>query len=215
MLEESRPVENFELNAGRLCLDFINTLSDRFLPASSEVLHTYTDLLIWSQQAKILEFEQARRLQSLAEQQPTVAAHWLTETKQTRELLFQMFSLIASGQAVPSEPVHQFNHVLSQTMHQLCLVPRHDSFAWSWCDEEDRLELPLWYSVRDAAELLASPDLKHVRICASDQCDWLFLDTSKNHSRRWCDMKVCGNRAKARRYYGRQRLVKERETEHA
>jgi predicted RNA-binding Zn ribbon-like protein len=58
---------------------------------------------------------------------------------------------------------------------------------------------------RAAAELLIGEDIGYVRQCASDDCSWLFLDKTKNHRRRWCDMKSCGNRDKARRYYQRQK----------
>lgn len=209
MLEESRPVETFEFNGGRLCLDFINTLSDRFLPTPREVLDTYTDLLIWSQHADILTNERVRQLQSKAEQQPELAVHCLAAIKQVRARLFQLFSTIAAGEVASSEEVEQFNQTLSESMAHLCLLPHESGFTWGWAGSEDHLELPLWYIVRDAAELLAAPELQHVRVCASTNCDWLFLDTSKNHRRRWCDMKICGNRAKARRYYGRQRLIKQ------
>ena len=43
-----------------------------------------------------------------------------------------------------------------------------------------------------------------VRECGASDCAWLFLDTSKNHHRRWCDMTRCGNRAKVRRFYARR-----------
>jgi predicted RNA-binding Zn ribbon-like protein len=210
MLETSRPVESFGLNAGRLCLDFMNTLSDRFLPNPNEVLHTYDDLLIWGQRAHILDDDQASHLRKKAERKPDLATHVLAETRHTRELLFRIFNAVTNEQAVPEEELQQFNILLAQTLPHLCLVPQQAGFTWHWIDETERLELPLWQSIRDAAELLASPELAHVRMCASATCDWFFLDTSKNHSRRWCDMKVCGNRAKARRYYGRQRLVKEK-----
>jgi len=63
----------------------------------------------------------------------------------------------------------------------------------------------LWPVAHDAAELLASDQLPRLRECAADDCCWLFLDESKNRSRVWCDMRVCGNRAKARRHYARTR----------
>jgi predicted RNA-binding Zn ribbon-like protein len=63
----------------------------------------------------------------------------------------------------------------------------------------------LWPIVGSAAELLASDNLPLVRACSSKTCQWFFLDTSKNHRRRWCSMKLCGNRAKVRKFYARQR----------
>ena len=66
---------------------------------------------------------------------------------------------------------------------------------------------------RSAAELLTSPDLPLVRECAGYDCGWLFMDTTKNRSRRWCDMATCGNRAKGRRHYERRRAAGPKEGE--
>ena len=63
------------------------------------------------------------------------------------------------------------------------------------------LESVLWAVTRAAVDLLLSEELEHLRICDSDACAWLFLDRTKNHRRRWCDMKICGNRVKAKRHY--------------
>jgi predicted RNA-binding Zn ribbon-like protein len=65
----------------------------------------------------------------------------------------------------------------------------------------------LWPIARAAADLLASSDVALVRACSSPTCQWLFLDTSKNHHRRWCSMKQCGNRAKVRRFYAKKKIA--------
>ena len=65
----------------------------------------------------------------------------------------------------------------------------------------------LWPVARGAAELLTGPDAAHISECQSDDCGWLFLDQTRNHGRHWCDMQGCGNRAKARRHYARQKTV--------
>jgi predicted RNA-binding Zn ribbon-like protein len=70
---------------------------------------------------------------------------------------------------------------------------------WSWADQRDP-ELPLWALAMSAADLITSEAVQRVRTCDNAECRWLFLDTSKNHTRRWCDMKICGNRMKARRF---------------
>ncbi|HEY0756650.1 MAG TPA: ABATE domain-containing protein [Ktedonobacteraceae bacterium] len=205
MLEESRPVESFEFIGGRLCLDFVNTLSDRWKTTPVEVLDTYTDLLIWGRLARALDSKQARQLQLQAEQEPALAASWLAEIKGIRALLYQILSKVAAGEAPVAEEIGQFNQYLSTTMAYLRVTPDKNGFTWQWHGQEARHELPLWPVIRDAADLLTSSELRFVRMCASDTCDWLFLDTSKNHKRRWCDMDTCGNRAKARRHYGRQK----------
>jgi predicted RNA-binding Zn ribbon-like protein len=85
------------------------------------------------------------------------------------------------------------------------IVPNGAPLAWQWIGQGSDLNAPFWPIVLAAAELLASGDLALVRECRSATCRWLFLDQSKNHSRRWCDMKTCGNRVKARRYYHKPR----------
>ena len=82
-----------------------------------------------------------------------------------------------------------------------------EGFGWTWEAPVDRFDRILWPIARSAAELLTSPDVADLRECASDRCSWLFLDRSRTRRRRWCDMKVCGNRAKARRHYRRKKGV--------
>ena len=73
---------------------------------------------------------------------------------------------------------------------------------WEW-KSQNPVDSILWPIAQSAADLLTSPDLAAVRMCEAPDCAWLFLDQSRNRSRRWCDMKVCGNRQKARRHYQR------------
>jgi len=85
------------------------------------------------------------------------------------------------------------------------LAPLGDGVAWDWHEADGALELPIWIVARSASTLLVSQGLRRVRECAGEKCDWLFLDASRNRSRRWCDMAACGNRAKAQRNYARRR----------
>jgi predicted RNA-binding Zn ribbon-like protein len=195
----------FEGTGGRLCLNFINTLTRRATSAPVEHLNSYADMLAWSQQVGIIEEQESGRLQAVGEVQSEQAVQRLAEAREAREMFFRIFSALASEQAPRQEDIEQFNTLLATAMRHVCLVRRDDVFTWDWQTGPDRLGLPLWFVVRDAATLLTSPELSRVRICASDNCAWLFLDTSKNRSRRWCDMDSCGNRAKARRHYSRKK----------
>jgi predicted RNA-binding Zn ribbon-like protein len=76
--------------------------------------------------------------------------------------------------------------------------------AWDWGRFETDAELPVWIVSQSASQLMMSDAMDRVRACGVDTCRWLFLDTSKNHTRRWCKMKVCGNRMKARRFQARR-----------
>ncbi len=83
-------------------------------------------------------------------------------------------------------------------------MPTSAGYAWTWADDPNALDRMLWPLVRSAAELLVTGDLSRVRVCGGERCGWLFVDTSKNRSRRWCDMQDCGNVAKVRRFRTRQ-----------
>jgi predicted RNA-binding Zn ribbon-like protein len=98
-----------------------------------------------------------------------------------------------------------FNSALSAALAQSQVIKTAEGFAWDWNAAEDALDRMLWPVMQDAADLLTSSALDRVGQCADDQCGWLFLDTSRNRSRKWCSMKDCGNRAKARRHYQRSR----------
>jgi predicted RNA-binding Zn ribbon-like protein len=90
-------------------------------------------------------------------------------------------------------------------MQHARLIPgANGALAWDWEDEGGSADLMLWPIARSAADVLTSPrELARVRQCPGAGCGWVFLDETKNRSRRWCDMDVCGNRAKARRHYAR------------
>jgi predicted RNA-binding Zn ribbon-like protein len=89
-------------------------------------------------------------------------------------------------------------------LSHLRLGSRGGELFWTWAAADDALEAPLWPILRSAAEILTSEDRQQVRECAGTACTWLFLDRSRNRSRRWCSMESCGNREKARRHYRRK-----------
>jgi predicted RNA-binding Zn ribbon-like protein len=104
----------------------------------------------------------------------------------------------------PPAALARLNADAQSAAEHLRLVQVDDHFEWRF-DEVSGFEGILWPLARSAAELLASDQLPLVRACQAKECEWFFLDTSKNHRRRWCDMTKCGNRAKVRRFYARQR----------
>jgi predicted RNA-binding Zn ribbon-like protein len=89
---------------------------------------------------------------------------------------------------------------------ELVWTPSGDrsKFAWGWGSSQTEADLPVWILSLETSALLTSEAISRLRACGSETCRWLFLDTSKNHTRRWCDMKVCGNRMKARRFQARR-----------
>ncbi len=195
----------FELIAGALCLDFVNTLDDRFSDEPKELLKTYIDLARFAEDSQILHTDDVDRLFALSQEFPQPAQRSLEAAIKMREAMFQVFSAIVDRKAVRPEALLTLNQYVKAAAQHAELAPANDHFEWRFDETGSNFEAPLWPIARSAAELLASEQLELVRACAADPCRWLFLDTSKSHQRRWCNMKVCGNRAKVQRFYRRQK----------
>lgn len=195
----------FELSGGAACLDFANTADARPTPSPQERLASYSDLLSWSEQSSLLTAEQCRALEREAGRHPRLAESALTRGRQLREALFRLFSAVARGRAITAADLATVNASLADALAHRRLAWSGTRAEWVWADDQPGLDRPLWPVVASAAELLASPRLERVRECAAPTCAWLFLDHSRNRSRRWCDMTVCGNREKVSRHRQRAR----------
>lgn len=212
MADKHRVAGELELVGGRLCLDLANTVSTRSGPLRREYLTSYDDLVSWSQHADILTEHEAQRLRREATDRPAEAAAVLDRTIALRETLYRIFAAIAQQQNPAVPDIAALNAALDQVLGRLRVAPSGEDFEWQWAQDPHALDVMLWPVVRSAADLLTSADLRRVRQCASREgCDWLFVDMSKNRSRRWCSMSVCGSRDKARRYYHRKRASRQAE----
>ncbi len=205
MAEDGRTASNLDLVGGRLCLDFANTVSTRSEVLHREYLTNYNDLVSWSSQAGILAEEEAEALQGWAVSHSDLAASVLERAIAQRELIYQIFAAVADGRRPRQGALESLNVAIRKAFSRLEISPGADGFRWMWTVEGDDPERMLWPIVRSAAELLTSEDLGRVRACARDGCDWLFVDLSKNQSRRWCSMEMCGSRVKSQRYYYRKK----------
>jgi predicted RNA-binding Zn ribbon-like protein len=197
--------EPFKYIAGNPALDFANTAErwDGDVP-SGEQLNGYDDLVRWSEGARLVDRPMARRLLADAARRPREAARALARGLELRRLVYRLFAGLAEGHRPAPADLGALNAALAAALPHQLLVRVGGEFIWSW-DDAPALDRPLWPVLRAASELLTSDRLPRVRVCGGERCHWLFLDETKNRSRRWCDMAVCGNRAKARRHYDRSR----------
>ena len=192
-------VEELELVGGDACLDFVNTASNRTGGPVRDRLVAYGDLVTFAERVGEVGPQTAARLRSLAEADPAAAEAVLRRARELREAIYRSFSAMARREtASPADLAILGEGVARASAHRL-LVPTADGCEYEYSDA-DALDRPLWPIALAAAELATSKDVSRVKECASQSCNWLFLDVSKNRSRRWCDMKDCGNRAKARRF---------------
>ena len=195
----------FELIAGALCLDFINTLDDRFSDEPKELLKSYSDLARFGEDAGILSDAQADQLFQRSLQSPAPARRALAAAIEMREAMHAVFWALVQKKPVPKAQLMILNSYAQESARHMSLVPTNGHFEWKFDDVGNEFDAPLWPIARSAAELLRADQLEFVRACASKTCEWLFLDESKNHGRRWCDMAKCGNRAKVSSFYKRKK----------
>jgi len=196
-----------ELVGGRICLDFANTLGQHEPEPLNEWLASYDDLVWWGLRAEILTGEVAEQLFARARAHPDEAAAVFARALALREAIYRVFSA-AAGQRDPDRAdLDAINRELALAMPQARVKPVTPGTCgcdWAW-EETGALDRVLWPVARSAAEALTSDDVRRIGECAGEQCQWLYVDTSRNHSRRWCVMADCGNRAKAKRHYHRQK----------
>ena len=183
-------------------LAFVNTLSARPTPAPVERLTSYAALLDWAREAGLLTADDVDRLSGRARRRADDAARILERARHLRERLNDTFTATSAGRLPAAAVLEALSDALSQWYTHARLVADGDRLQWAAVSGDD-LARPLWEIARAAARLVTSPRLMRVRACAADDCGWWFLDETKNHSRRWCDMKICGNRDKVRRFRAR------------
>lgn len=204
-MPESKQKSPFEFTGGSLCLDFANTVDNRASERATELLTDYSWLLRWAEESGAISKKTVDRLKVLARDTPEDGQLVLRRAVQLRDAIYEIFSAVAQRRGVPSTAVATMNQGVRDASEHAQIVHTNHHFGWEWVLPGHHLDAMLWPVARTAAELLTSEDLANVRQCAFDTCAWLFVDRTKNHRRRWCDMKTCGNRDKARRYYQRQK----------
>jgi len=201
MNEPKRTLRSLELVGGALCLDFANTINSRREPEHDYLL-TYSDLLDWAGKVEILSGQQVKSLKQRETQDAKKAEKALEKGRTARELIYQIFSASANKSKLKEDDLTAMTHLYEEAIAngQHLKVDNHYEIAWKPDETFDAL---LWQIISSAENLLLSEELSRVKECPN--CGWLFLDTSKNQSRRWCSMNTCGARDKMRRYHSRLR----------
>ncbi len=200
----------FQFVGGDLCLDFTNTVGGKRGLSTREYLNSYADFVSWSRQAGLLDDSTADALLRSAARQTDESVAALRRALVLRESIYRIFAALASDELPQTSDLDHLNTELSTHLGRLRVVSSKKGFNWTWKTEtDDDLEQPLGPIARSAGELLTSPHLlEHVRQCGGDRCGWLFVDATKNHSRRWCVMSECGNVAKVRRFRMKNRRAR-------
>jgi predicted RNA-binding Zn ribbon-like protein len=197
---------SFSLIGGHPVLDLVNTLDNRFREdGPTELLTDYGALIQFTEQSALLSAAEGRFLTEHVSQ--TDAQRALAAARELREAAAAaLYASVEGSSPRPTDIKILTAHFETARAHQeLVWKPAESKLAWEWKPYSlSDAGLPVWILALQTASLLSSDAVSRLRGCKSDTCRWLFLDTSKNHTRRWCDMKVCGNRMKARRFQARR-----------
>lgn len=194
----------YQLTGGHPALDLVNTLDWRFRETGpEELLKDYGDVVRFTAQAELISAAEARKL--LRTVPESKAAKIVTAVRELREAAAEAFYAAVEGKSPSAAAVKKLEACFAEARVQQELRWDGDKLGWMLPQSGSLPSLPLWLLSLSTVGLITSEQMHLLRQCGSSECRWLFLDTSKNHTRRWCDMKICGNRMKARRFKAQHR----------
>jgi predicted RNA-binding Zn ribbon-like protein len=209
LAERIHRFKGFDLDGGHPALDFTNTVDWRGTEREHDWLAEPLDLAAWGHRLGLLRDGEAEEFARAASEHPERAARTLSTARRLRETLFRLFGAIRLGQQPAPEDLQTFNQYLRRALAQRSILApsteAHGAYRLSFAGAGDPLESFLSLLLRQASDLLTTVDPHRLKVCGTPDCGWLFLDTTKNASRRWCDMASCGNRAKAQRFYQKKK----------
>jgi predicted RNA-binding Zn ribbon-like protein len=207
-METPDHIQRMRLVGGNLALDFVNTRGGQPGPSpDDEALHDYDDLVAWARHAGTLTEDEAHRLLRRARHNPDDARRTFRRAVRVRQYLDELFGAVAMGDPPPDRSVAALRSDEAEALARAELVGGEGGFAWSWAHDHE-LARPLRPIVHAAVTLLTGGPLQRVKRCHG--CRWLFIDESRNRSRRWCSMDDCGTDEKVRRYLARRAAARRR-----
>ncbi len=197
-IERSDPDYTFDFCGGHVAVDFTNTVGSRGLRREDH-LNTYGDLVAWAEARQVISKQQAAALKREAAADPEAARRALTRALTLREAIYAALVQVIERGKPDGRTLAALNEFVAETFMSAQLTVAGGRVALH-TPAGDRLDAMLAPVVRAAVDLLTSDQVRRIGRCADDTCLWLFLDSTRSGTRRWCDMKVCGNRSKVRRF---------------
>lgn len=190
---------------GQLCLDFANTVDNWLAPQPGEKLACPADWFAWCVGARLISEAEARSLQRAAQQSATTARAHLERVQTLRNAVHAVVRSSIEKRAPSRADLATVDAAIAAAHVHRQIVFAGGKFASRW-NADDSFDRLLWPIAASAEDLLLDPELLgRLNQCPAEDCGWVFLDTSKNRSRRWCSMRTCGNLAKAHRHHARVR----------
>lgn len=192
----------FSLDSGDLSLDFANTFDPRRGQHPQDKLTSYDALLAFASQSGLIDANTAKALDAWSIERPHEARAIHARAIALREAIFGAAGSVANHRDPDPADLELLAREMAAALGHARLAVTPEGFDWRWDVDDAHPEQPLRPIAHAASHLLTAHDLGRLRVCAADDCDWLFYDTTRNQSRKWCDMATCGNRAKMARHRG-------------
>ncbi len=196
-------ITRIDLVGGHPAMDFVNTVDDWYARPMENYLADYRALLQWAARTELVPAATLRRLERLGARKPEAARRAHRRAIAIRETLQRIFSALADTRPALKPDLERLNGWLARALPRRRVLPTAERYEWQWQEQPLLLDRVSWPVLTASADLLCSTDAARLRECPG--CGWLFLDRSRNRSRRWCSMRTCGNTAKARRHYRRHK----------
>lgn len=193
------------LVADDLALDFANTESGRAFASHQNHLREAANVADWLRHAKVLGIEEAEWLRRQVSERPDLAADLLAQAIELREAIHDIGAAVGKSAKPPGAALAALAALHARFMARATLAPGAASCGWRWSLRASPIEAALGPIALAGVKLFTEGDFDRIRECGGHACGWLFYDRSKNNRRRWCEMEVCGNRAKQRRLAARRR----------
>lgn len=204
-LSSKRTVDSLRLLGGALALDFANIVNWRLTTQPEELIDRYANLVWWGQYVGVLSEPVVASLLESATYRLAEAKTVIRGACDLREAIVRVFSAVAHGECPSNADLEILRSAYFEALRHARLQPLAHGFELVW-EENTSLDRMLWPVARSAFELLTGGELDRIKQCPGpNDCGWLFVDRSKNNSRRWCSMEGCGSRVKMRRQYARRK----------
>lgn len=200
-MRKERTIDKLKLNGGKLCFDFINTVSDRKKADYHDYLSTCQEFIFWSEKVELLNGNDVFRLSTYVSKNQKESETARLKIVKTRENLYQLFSAIAADDlmAVKQEVILNFNAGVGEALAHVHFFIKDNLLQQTIKTKSKPLLEPLWMILKSAYHLLEEVNYKRIKECPA--CGWIFLDHTKNKRRRWCNSSTCGSIEKSRKYY--------------
>lgn len=198
-------IEKLKILRERLCLDFMNTVGWHLNEnMSSEYLTSYSVFVEWCYLIGIINREQANFFATESQKRSLEAMEVFQRVIELRESVFRILLAVIAQDSPKQTDLAILNSEIDRVLPLLKLKYVDQGFVWEYTNDNKNLDWILSIIVQNITEFLTSDQLGRLKVCGDENCGWLFLDMSKNNSRRWCSMQDCGNRAKAKRHYSKK-----------